>query len=147
MKQFLELEKHAKEVLVNPPELVHEFGGFLHGVRDLAICPEQGVMFIVNSDCSVITRLDAYITNMKAPWESENGEETLIPVGCVECWLSGENGEFTRSWTKMYNSQAICCYWDQSGVLLVGLDSGSINYLSVPFAEGFKRFEESMEIE
>ena len=53
-------------------------------------------MFVVNSDCSVITRLDAYITNMKAPWESENGEEALIPVGCVECWLAGEKGEFTR---------------------------------------------------
>ena len=42
----------------------------------------------------------------------------------------------------------MCCYWDPAAcVLLVGLDSGSINYLSVPFADGLKRFDESMEIE
>ena len=25
-------------------------------------------MFVVNSDCNVLTRLDAYVTNMKMPW-------------------------------------------------------------------------------
>lgn len=95
-----------------------------------------------------MTRLDAYFTNMKGPWESENGEEALIPVGCVECWLQNETGEFQRQWTKMYNSQAMCCYWDAGSCsLVVGLDSGSINYLSVPYSEGLKKYEESMEIE
>lgn len=48
----------------------------------------------------------------------------------------------------MYNSQAMCCYWDAgSCTLLVGLDSGSVNYLSVPFSEGLKKYEESLEIE
>lgn len=94
MREFLELEKHAKEIIMTPPELIYEFSGFLHGIRDFAISPEQGVLFVVNSDCSVITRLDAYFTNMKGPWESENGEEALIPVGCVECWLQNEQGEF-----------------------------------------------------
>lgn len=48
----------------------------------------------------------------------------------------------------MYNSQAICCNWEPiSCTLLVGLDSGSINYLRVPISEGLKKYEESMEIE
>ncbi|CAD8088886.1 unnamed protein product [Paramecium sonneborni] len=148
LKQFLEIERNAKEIIVNPPKLIFEFKGFLHGIRDFTISSEQGLMFVITSDCSVINRLDAYLTNMKAPWESEKGDQALIPVGCVECWLQQENGEFQRLWVKMYNSQAITCYWDSvASVLLVGLDSGSINYLYVPEKEGYKKFTESMEIE
>lgn len=31
-------------------------------------------MFVITSDCSVMNRIDAYLTNMKAPWESEKGD-------------------------------------------------------------------------
>ena len=63
-------------------------------------------MFIINSDTNLLTRLDAYMTNMKLPWDNEqNGDgQVMIPVGCVECWVNGENGTFERAWTKMYNS-------------------------------------------
>lgn len=61
-------------------------------------------MFIINSDMNVLTRLDAYMTNMKMPWEAEQGDPAVIPVGCIECWTQKENGEFKKAWTKMYNS-------------------------------------------
>jgi hypothetical protein len=53
---------------------------------------------------NLLTRLDAYMTNMRFPWEYENGNETKIPVGCVECWVANENNEFERLWSKVYNS-------------------------------------------
>lgn len=101
-------------------------------------------MFVINSDTNVLTRLDAYMTNMKMPWESEAGGQTLIPVSCTECWTHDARGEFERSWTKLYNSQAICLFWEpRSCTLIVGLDSGSINLLVVPEKEQkFKRYEE-----
>jgi hypothetical protein len=67
----------------------------------------------------------------------------VIPVGCLECWVN-ETGEFERKWTRMYNSQAITLHWDPTDcVLLVGLDSGNVNLLSVPKVDTFfKRYEE-----
>lgn len=45
----------------------------MHGVRDFTLSNDLGVFFIVNSDYSMFNRLDAYLTNMKGPWEKENG--------------------------------------------------------------------------
>jgi hypothetical protein len=36
---------------------------------------------------NVMTRFDAYMTNMKMPWESEKGEPAIVTVGCLEVWL------------------------------------------------------------
>jgi hypothetical protein len=92
---------------------------------------------------NVLTRFDAYMTNMKMPWESEKGEFAMVPVGCVECWLRDANQEYSRTWTKTYNSQAITCYWDNStSMVLVGLDSGSINLLSVAKQHDYKKYTE-----
>ncbi|CAD8078645.1 unnamed protein product [Paramecium primaurelia] len=148
MKEFLKLEEHAKTLVVNQPQIIHEFSGFLHGVRDFNLCIGQGILFVVNSDYSIFNRLDAYLTNMKGPWEKEDGQQAVMPVGCIECWIQQQDGLYTRQWAKMYNSQAICCFWDPSSfVLLVGLDSGSINYLEVPYSQGFKKCETDAEIQ
>jgi hypothetical protein len=34
MKQFLQLDKHAAEQVVNPVKLLGEVTGFIHGLRD-----------------------------------------------------------------------------------------------------------------
>ncbi|CAD8083004.1 unnamed protein product [Paramecium sonneborni] len=147
-KEFLEIEKNAKDILINPPQLIFEFQEFKLGIRDLILNPETGLLFVLISDCSVINRIDAYISNRKAPWKSEKDEEAKIAVGSVECWHQMQNGEFKNLWTKVYNSQAITCYWDQiASILLIGLDSGSINCLNVLEKEGFQRYSESQEIE
>jgi len=83
---------------------VHEFNGFLHGVADFSFCANLGVLFIVTSDYSIFNRLDAYLTNMKGPWEKENGENVIMPVGCVECWALQQDGQYERQWAKMYHS-------------------------------------------
>jgi len=35
---------------------------------------------------NVASRVDAYLTNMKMPWEKE-APPTLLAVGCLECWV------------------------------------------------------------
>ena len=87
---------------------------------------------------SVMSRLDAYITNLKMPWESEKGELATLPVGIVECWIKDSEGDYKPSWSKTYNSQAICVYWDHiTRTISVGLDSGSINFLNVSKTNGY----------
>jgi len=37
------------------------------------------------------SRLDAYLTNMKMPWEKE-APPTLLSVGTLECWYQKTQG-------------------------------------------------------
>jgi hypothetical protein len=62
------------------------------------------VLFVVNSEMSSLGRMDAYLSNMKFPWESERGEEVRMPVGSLECWVKNSEGYFSQDWTKTYNS-------------------------------------------
>lgn len=41
LKQFLQLDKHAAEQVVNPPKLIGEITGFIHGLRDFIYVREQ----------------------------------------------------------------------------------------------------------
>jgi len=50
------------------------------------------VLFIVDSEMSALGRMDAYLSNMKFPWQSERGDAVAIPVGCLECWVKNETG-------------------------------------------------------
>ena len=65
--------------------MVFSMTGFLHGVRDFQM--DAPAVFVIVADMSVIGRIDAYMTNMKFPWEAEQGDPTHIPVGVTECWL------------------------------------------------------------
>ena len=68
-----------------PPKLAFE-QVLLYGVRDFVIAKEPSLLFVLNSDMSLLNRVDAYVTNMKMPWESEKGEPTTQSVGRVECY-------------------------------------------------------------
>lgn len=92
---------------------------------------------------NVLTRVDAYMTNMKMPWESEGGEPALVNVGNLECWVRDEEGRYLKQWMKGYNAQAITLCWEASShTILVGLDSGSINLLTLDQKSGFKKYSE-----
>ncbi|KAM3143094.1 hypothetical protein pb186bvf_004680 [Paramecium bursaria] len=149
LKQFFQLEKHAAEQVVNPPKLLGEIQGFIHGLRDFHFEKSQNVIFILSSDMNVASRFDAYLTNMKMPWEKE-APPTLLAVGCLECWVkANDENEFKyeRVWNKTYPSQAICMYWDPTtSTLLVGLDEGKINVLKIPAENGFARYDETADV-
>jgi len=63
-----------------------EISGFIHGLRDFYIERSQNVIFVLSSDMNVASRFDAYLTNMKMPWEKEVNKNYYIGstyiVGC-----------------------------------------------------------------
>ena len=64
------------------------------------------MIFAITSDMNVASRMDAYLTNMKMPWEKE-APPTLLAVGCLECWVKvSEDNDFKyeRMWNKTYPS-------------------------------------------
>lgn len=89
------------------------------GVRDMIASDSQALLIVCTADMNVLTRVDAYVNNLKMPWDN-NPDSKTIPVGTVECYLK-EDDEFKRLWQKEFGSQPICMYWDAwRCVLLIG---------------------------
>jgi hypothetical protein len=59
---------------------------------------------VIDSDMNVLNRVDAYMSNMKLPWESERGEPTAVAVGRVECFMLNASNVFEKCWHREYNS-------------------------------------------
>jgi len=71
---------------------------------------------------SVTSRVDSYLTNMKMPWEKELPPGTLVTVGAVECYMrTDKDGDlkFDKLWTKTFQTQVICIYWEPTSSSLV----------------------------
>lgn len=104
-------------------------------------------MFILSGDMNVASRMDAYLTNMKMPWEKD-APPTLLSVGALECWAQTSDTEykFDRLWSKTFPKQAICLYWDNNSyTLFVGLDDGKLNQIKIPQDSNFIRYEDVLE--
>lgn len=104
-------------------------------------------MFVLSGDMNVASRVDAYLTNMKFPWEKE-APPTLLSVGALECWVQSSESElkFERVWSRSYPSQAICLHWESvSQTLFVGLDDGKINVMKIPSDINFIKYEDIMD--
>lgn len=43
----------------------------MHGIRDILIDGNLGFMFVVCAEMSVFNRVDAYVANLKMPWEEK----------------------------------------------------------------------------
>ena len=74
VKQFLQLDRNAAQVISNPPKFLYEFsieGSNSKGVRDFAYVNNE-LFYMVTADMNPISRLNAYVTNAKMPWEKEN---------------------------------------------------------------------------
>eukprot|EP01016_Furgasonia_blochmanni_P016033 TRINITY_DN1907_c0_g2_i1.p1 TRINITY_DN1907_c0_g2~~TRINITY_DN1907_c0_g2_i1.p1 ORF type:complete len:431 (-),score=134.84 TRINITY_DN1907_c0_g2_i1:297-1589(-) len=130
---YVQLDSHAPEAVVNPAKLLLDMSSFSLGIRDFHYEDDKGLLFVGISDMNVASRVDSYLTNMKLPWEKDL-KTTVVTVGAVECYLCTSKTElrFDRSWSRTFPSQLICIYWDQSSCSLgVGLDSGQIDVLKV----------------
>jgi hypothetical protein len=70
VKQFLQLDKNASEMMVNPPQLHIEYviEGQSKGIRDYFYIEELGLMLIATTDVSPVNRINAKVTNTKLPW-------------------------------------------------------------------------------
>lgn len=70
VKSFLQLDKNASEMMVNPPKLALEYviDGQSKGVRDYVYNEETKVIYIVTADMNPMSRLNAKVSNAKLPW-------------------------------------------------------------------------------
>jgi len=66
---------------------------------------------------NVLTRVDAYLTNMKNALvdklliclqllrDKEKGADTsIMPIGCAECFVKNKENTYERAWTKIYST-------------------------------------------
>ena len=144
MKKFLQLDNFAPEITVIPPKLVAEVSNFSQGIRDFVFNQDKGILFALISDMNVASRVDAYLTNIKFPWEKDL-PDVIVSVGVLECYILKDKDEwkFERVWVKTFNSQAISLYWDQtSNNLIVGLDDGKIMAFNIPSELNYIKYEE-----
>ena len=63
-KYFLEIDKHAPDLVYNPPTIIYENNDLPLGVRDFVFVEEYNILFIVCCDMKLGSRVDAYITNV-----------------------------------------------------------------------------------
>jgi len=70
VKQFLQLDKNASEMMVNPPKLHLEYTieGQTKGIRDYIFIEDKNIFLIATADMSPVNRLNAKVTNTKMPW-------------------------------------------------------------------------------
>ena len=87
VKQFLQLDKNASEMMVNPPKLHIDYSieGQTKGIRDYFYIEEHNIMLVATTDTSPVNRLNAKVTNTKMPWEGE-GNNKFMEVGSIEAW-------------------------------------------------------------
>ena len=73
VKSFLQLDKNASDIVVNPPKLEFEYNieGKSKGIRDYVFIESEQLYLIGTADMSSSSRLNAKVTNTKLPWETE----------------------------------------------------------------------------
>lgn len=109
-KEFLEIEKNSPELSVNPPVLLSSYDGLPLGVRDFVYMKYENLMLIATCDMELISRFDAYLTNVNLPWEKKT--EAHISVGAVFAYkVSGDTSSgynFEKLWAKSFPKQVDC---------------------------------------
>lgn len=72
VKSFLQLDKNASEMMVNPPKLSMEYliEGQTKGIRDFYYHEEERIFYIVTSDMNTVSRFKSNVKNTNLPWEN-----------------------------------------------------------------------------
>ena len=85
VKQFLQLDKNAAEMMANPPKLLFEYviEGQSKGVRDYVYLEEERMFIVATADMNPMSRLNAKVSNTKLPWENSDKEKSFMEVGSV----------------------------------------------------------------
>lgn len=133
VKQFLQLDKNASQVMVNPPKLHLEYTieGQSKGIRDYIYLDDQNIFLIATADQSPVNKLNAKMTNTKMPWENEGGK--FMEVGSIQAWQCDfSTNKFVKVWSKGYPQEAICLHYDRATKkILVGLDDGVLDFIQM----------------
>lgn len=145
VRQFLQLTENAPELLMKAPTYVGDLTCGL-GVSAIHFDYDRGVLFVGSGDMDTASRFESYLTNLRMPWEEKKTEEDAFAVvGTIECYVVKDKEKMVceKVWSKPYSSAVNVIEWDaRTFRLLVGLDNGTLELLSVPKDTEFKRFTE-----
>jgi hypothetical protein len=86
LTHFLQIQKNAPEITLKPPTTILELKDFYLSIRDIDIDYQQGYMLIAGAEMSLLSRVDAFLGNLKLPWEEEVNSFTdkqYTPVGSL----------------------------------------------------------------
>ena len=140
IKKFLQLDTFSPETSIHAPRLLQTLGPMPQGLRDFTFV-NQTCLFVLNSEMSLTTRVDSYLTNLKMPWEKEE-PPVIMSVAAVDCFVES-NGKYEKLWSKSFKCQAICLFWEpKSEILYVGMDDGHVVGLKVASEYKFYKQEE-----
>lgn len=110
VKEFLQLDKNAMELMMNPPQLMfqYEISGAYKGINDFKYDKKTSTFYLVTGDTNALSKMNAKVSNTKLPWENEH-VKTFIQVGTIEAWVAGDQSDkFMHIWSKNYPKQALC---------------------------------------
>ena len=144
-KEFLDLEKQAPELLLNRPTLLSEFNKLPLSIQNFMYLEDDGIIFMINSDMDMKSRIEAYITNTNLPWESKT--QTHISVGAFFAFkvlFNPEKGfKFEKVYAKSFPEQTGSLSWNRaSNTIHIGLDSGKIVFYKLNPDSNFTQYEQ-----
>ena len=148
-KEFLEIEKHSPELIMNAPVKVADHQGIPLGVRDFHYSEDDEAIFMCCSDMNIVSRADSMLTNLNFPWEKKS--DSHVPVGAVFVFKINKSKtnefEFVKTWAKSFPIQTGILLWDrESSTLSVGLDDGTIVFYKHQLNSKYTEFDELCQI-
>lgn len=143
-KDFLDLEKHSPELLLNKPIQLSQFNDLPIGVRDMIYIKESEIMLIICSEMHITNRMDAYITNVNLPWEAKT--DSHISVGGFFVYKVKYHTTrgllFDKIYAQSYSEQTgVLNYNRESNTINIGLDTGRIIFYKVDPDSDFQTIE------
>ena len=149
-KYFLEIDKHAPDLVYNPPTIIYENNELPLGIRDFVFIEEYNILFIVCCDMNISSRVDAYITNVNLPWEKKTDEHVSVGAAFTFKVVEDKRGNsyiFEKLWGKSFPQQTGTVYFNKTAMLLgVGLDSGNVIFYKTSAESKFLEYEEIINI-
>jgi len=98
-KKFLQIDTFSPETAVHAPKLIQALGPLAQGLRDFVFV-NPSCFFVLNSEMSLTTRVDSYLTNMKMPWEKEQ-PPVIMGVSAIDCFVES-SGKYEKLWSKSF---------------------------------------------
>ncbi len=138
---FLKLTENFSGAVNAVPIKIAELADLPMGVRDFVYLEDLGILFVALSDMDVVSRVDAYFTNLKLPWDKKNDVQTIVGAVLAYRVTPGRDSDwkFDRLWVKTYGFQTNILTWCPSlNLLAVGMDDGFVHGICVTPETGFK---------
>ena len=149
-KAFLEIDKHAPDLVYNAPTKIYENNELPLGVRDFVFSEKYSILFIVCCDMNITSRVDAYITNTNLPWEKKTDDHVSVGAALAFKVIEDKRGNsyvFEKLWAKSFPQQTGTVYFNENEILLgVGLDNGTIIFYQTSLDSKFLEYEEIINI-